>query len=182
MTLGEKIQKHRKEKSMSQEELAALLGVSRQAVSKWELNDTIPDTENVIQLGKILEVSLDYLLKPERETPDEGGDTVTAGNVTAGSFQAYDPSGSGTCGTGGQTKNSMCGNGDRENPGRPKKRRWGLIGWVIYLVALIIFLVVMLEKSSFAVGVMYGINITVLAVFVYIVWLLIKALKKYIQK
>lgn len=48
MTLGEKIQKHRKEKSMSQEELAALLGVSRQAVSKWELNDTIPDTENVI--------------------------------------------------------------------------------------------------------------------------------------
>lgn len=154
MTLGEKIQKHRKEKSMSQEELAALLGVSRQAVSKWELNDTIPDTENVIQLGKILEVSLDYLLKPERETPDEGGDT----------------------------KNSMCGNGDRENPGRPKKRRWGLIGWVIYLVALIIFLVVMLEKSSFAVGVMYGINITVLAVFVYIVWLLIKALKKYIQK
>ena len=61
MTLGEKIQKHRKEKRMSQEDLAALLGVSRQAVSKWELNDTIPDTENVIQLGRILGVSLDYL-------------------------------------------------------------------------------------------------------------------------
>lgn len=73
MTLGEKIQKHRKEKRMSQENLAALLGVSRQAVSKWELNDTIPDTENVIQLGRILGVSLDYLLIPERESHDECG-------------------------------------------------------------------------------------------------------------
>lgn len=53
MTLGEKIQKHRKEKRMSQEDLAALLGGSRQAVSKWKLNDTIPDTENVIQLGHL---------------------------------------------------------------------------------------------------------------------------------
>ena len=75
MTLGEKIQKHRKEKRMSQEDLAALLGVSRQAVSKWELNDTIPDTENVIQLGRILGVSLDYLLIPERESHDECGKT-----------------------------------------------------------------------------------------------------------
>ena len=43
MTIGEKIQRCRKAQRMSQEELAGRLGVSRQAVSKWELNESIPD-------------------------------------------------------------------------------------------------------------------------------------------
>lgn len=146
MTLGEKIQKYRKERRMSQEDLAALLGVSRQAVSKWELNDTIPDTENVIQLGRILGVSLDYLLTPERESHDE------------------------------------CGKVGPEKPDRPGKRGRALVGWGIYLAVVMIFLVMMWWNSSFGVGVANAVNITVLAVFVYIVWLLIKALKKYIQK
>ena len=146
MTLGEKIQKHRKEKRMSQEDLAALLGVSRQAVSKWELNDTIPDTENVIQLGRILGVSLDYLLIPERESHDE------------------------------------CGKAGPEKPDRPGKRGRALAGWGIYLALVMIFLVIMWWNSSFGVVLANAVNITVLAVFVYIVRLLIKALKKYIQK
>lgn len=62
MRLGEKIQTLRKQKGMSQEQLASKITVSRQAVSKWELNETIPDIENLIQLSKILESSLDYLL------------------------------------------------------------------------------------------------------------------------
>ena len=70
MTIGEKIQRCRKGQKMSQEELAGKLGVSRQAVSKWELNESIPDTENVIELGKIFGVSLDYLLKEDIEDPD----------------------------------------------------------------------------------------------------------------
>ena len=45
MKFGEKLQKLRKQSGLSQEQLAARLTVSRQAVSKWELDDTMPDTE-----------------------------------------------------------------------------------------------------------------------------------------
>lgn len=65
MTLGEKLQRLRKQGGMSQEELAGRLGVSRQAVSKWELNEAMPDTENVVQLGRLFGVSCDYLLRDE---------------------------------------------------------------------------------------------------------------------
>ena len=67
MTIGEKIQRCRKVQKMSQEELAGRLGVSRQAVSKWELNESIPDVQNVVELGRIFGVSLDYLLRVEIE-------------------------------------------------------------------------------------------------------------------
>ena len=60
--LGEKIQRLRKARGMSQEELSAQLTVSRQAISKWELGESVPDTENVVQLSKIFNVSTDYLL------------------------------------------------------------------------------------------------------------------------
>ena len=61
--LGEKIQRLRKEKGISQEELAAQLSVSRQAVSKWELGESMPDTENVVRLSNLFEVTTDFLLK-----------------------------------------------------------------------------------------------------------------------
>lgn len=68
MMLGEKIHQLRKGKSMSQEELASQLTVSRQAISKWELGESVPDTENVVQLSKIFSVSTDYLLNDEYES------------------------------------------------------------------------------------------------------------------
>lgn len=71
MTLGEKLQQLRKAQKMSQEELASKITVSRQAVSKWELNEAIPDTENIIQLSKILGVSIDFLLNDEIESVKE---------------------------------------------------------------------------------------------------------------
>lgn len=67
MTLGQKLQLLRKEKGFSQEKLAAELDVSRQAVSKWELDITLPETENLIKIGNIFDVSYDYLLKNEQE-------------------------------------------------------------------------------------------------------------------
>lgn len=70
MKLGEKLQQLRKKSGLSQEQLAAQLTVSRQAVSKWELDETMPDTENVIQLSRIFGVSCDYLLRDEIE--DQG--------------------------------------------------------------------------------------------------------------
>lgn len=65
MTFGEKIQKLRKEAGMSQEELSHQLGVSRQAISKWERDNGYPETEKIVRMSKIFHVSLDYLLNEE---------------------------------------------------------------------------------------------------------------------
>ncbi|MBO4540436.1 MAG: helix-turn-helix transcriptional regulator, partial [Bacilli bacterium] len=56
----------RKQSGLSQEELAAKLGLSRQAVSKWERAEASPDTDNLICLAKIYGVSLDDLLNTEQ--------------------------------------------------------------------------------------------------------------------
>ena len=63
MTLGEKIQALRKQSGMSQEQLAERITISRQAISRWELNESIPDADNIVQLSHIFGVSTDYLLK-----------------------------------------------------------------------------------------------------------------------
>lgn len=65
MTLGEKIQQLRKTIDLSQEQLAEQLNVSRQAVSKWELGESLPDINKIIQLSKLFQVSTDYLLHDE---------------------------------------------------------------------------------------------------------------------
>lgn len=59
----------RKEKGFSQEQLAEKIGVSRQAVSKWERSEASPDTDNLIMLARLYEVSLDELLRTEDEIP-----------------------------------------------------------------------------------------------------------------
>lgn len=65
MTFGSKIQKLRKEKGLSQDALAELLCVSRQAISKWELGEAMPDISNAIQLSQFFHVSLDFLMNDE---------------------------------------------------------------------------------------------------------------------
>lgn len=62
MTLGKKIMVLRKKAGLSQEQLAEKLGVSRQAVTKWESNDTIPDTTNMRQLADLFGTSVDQLM------------------------------------------------------------------------------------------------------------------------
>ena len=62
MTLGEKIAKQRKELNYTQEQLADILGVSRQSISKWEANNGLPDVDNLKALAQLLNVSVDYLL------------------------------------------------------------------------------------------------------------------------
>ena len=61
MNIGERITALRKEKSISQSELAKRLNVSRQAVSKWEQGVSSPDTERLIQLAEILGTEVEYL-------------------------------------------------------------------------------------------------------------------------
>lgn len=61
----------RRSKGFSQEGLARKLGLSRQAVSKWERAESSPDTENLISLAKLYGVSLDELLNPSDEIEDD---------------------------------------------------------------------------------------------------------------
>ncbi|MGN0561814.1 MAG: helix-turn-helix domain-containing protein [Candidatus Fimenecus sp.] len=79
MTLGDKLSKLRKENQYTQEQLADILGVSRQSVSKWESDIAYPETEKLIQLSELFHCSLDYLLKDtteQNETPQPvRGDT-----------------------------------------------------------------------------------------------------------
>ena len=66
MTVGEKLAEMRKERAISQEKLAEMLGVSRQAVTKWENGRSNPDTENLIRLAGIFGISLDELCGNEK--------------------------------------------------------------------------------------------------------------------
>ncbi len=59
----------RKKNGLSQEQLAEKIGVSRQAVSKWERSEASPDTDNLIMLARLYNVSLDELLKTEEDIP-----------------------------------------------------------------------------------------------------------------
>lgn len=78
MTMADRIQSLRKAKGISQEELADRIGVSRQAISKWESEQSSPDLEKIILLSNYFEVTTDYLLKgiemqsafPEKTKPD----------------------------------------------------------------------------------------------------------------
>ena len=63
MTIADRIQSLRKAKGMSQEELADAIGVSRQAVSKWESEQTTPDLDKIVVMSDVFEVTTDYLLK-----------------------------------------------------------------------------------------------------------------------
>lgn len=65
MTLGEKIAKQRKELNYTQEQLADILGVSRQSISKWEANIAYPETAKLIEMGKMFDCSMDYLLNED---------------------------------------------------------------------------------------------------------------------
>lgn len=71
MTLADRIQRLRKAKGISQEELADQIGVSRQAVSKWESGQSSPDLEKVILLSEFFDVATDYLLKGMEPLPKE---------------------------------------------------------------------------------------------------------------
>ena len=65
MTTGEKLQKLRKENNYTQEELAEIMNVSRQSISKWESDIAFPETEKLIALSKLYHCSIDYLLNSE---------------------------------------------------------------------------------------------------------------------
>ncbi len=95
MILADKIIDLRKKNGLSQEELAAQLGVSRQAVSKWEGAQAVPDIARILEMAKLFSVSIDYLLKDEMETmnpaePAEAADSdVSLRHVSMEEANAY---------------------------------------------------------------------------------------------
>ena len=70
MTVGQKIVKLRTSKGLSQEELAETLGVSRQSVSKWEIDQTLPQIEKIILMAKKFGVTTDELLIDCMDIPE----------------------------------------------------------------------------------------------------------------
>ena len=68
MQVGKQIQHYRKEKNLSQDDLAEIIFVSRQSISNWERGATYPDIQNLLLLSKVFEVSLDKLVKGDLET------------------------------------------------------------------------------------------------------------------
>lgn len=70
MTFGEKIQKLRKQQGLSQEALAEKVTVTRQTISKWELDQSTPDLEFIARLSSIFGVSADYLIREELVEPN----------------------------------------------------------------------------------------------------------------
>ena len=71
MSFGENVKLIRKERGITQEQLAEMLDVSRQAVSKWESGDGYPETEKLILLSQKLNVSIDYLVNEQSNMEKE---------------------------------------------------------------------------------------------------------------
>ena len=77
MTLGERIKELRQNARLSQEKTAELVGVSRQAVTKWEANQTAPSTENLFKLAEVFGTTVDLLISSD-ETPRSTAEQVYA--------------------------------------------------------------------------------------------------------
>ena len=80
MNIADRIQRLRKTKGMSQEELADRVGVSRQAVSKWESGQSMPDMDKIVVMSDYFEVTTDYLLKGKEpiETVQKNGEVLAS--------------------------------------------------------------------------------------------------------
>lgn len=92
MSFAENLKIVRKEQNISQEHLAEMLEVSRQAVSKWESGNGYPETEKLLLLSKRLNISLDYLLLDKNHMQEDdkhkskNNITVTTGKISICSF------------------------------------------------------------------------------------------------
>ena len=91
MTFADNLVRLRREKGFSQEQLADLMDVSRQAVSKWEAGQTMPDLPKLVALADLFGTSLDALVRPEAVVETKPGGTVQVALRWAGSLWAAWP-------------------------------------------------------------------------------------------
>lgn len=91
MSFGQNIQFLRKmHKGMTQEELAEKMGVSRQTVSKWELDSTYPEMDKVIALCKLFSCSMDKLVREDISMINEAYSNIRVKEVDSFSFVKYE--------------------------------------------------------------------------------------------
>ena len=83
MSLGENIIRLRGEKNLSQEKLAAALGVSRQAISKWETDASVPELDKLLAMSELFGVTLDALVRGEAVQEEKEAEEKTAAAETA---------------------------------------------------------------------------------------------------
>jgi len=81
MKLADRILELRKQKGISQEALADILGVSRQAISKWESEQSTPELDKIVLMSDFFEVSTDYLLKGIEPASEDNGKSRRIGNA-----------------------------------------------------------------------------------------------------
>lgn len=70
MDFGDRLKQIRMNQGLSQEQLAEKIGVSRQAITKWETNRGLPDVENMVILAEIFKITLDELILQEKQTQE----------------------------------------------------------------------------------------------------------------
>lgn len=123
--IADRLQKFRKQNGYSQEELADMLNVSRQAVSKWECGESSPDTENLIALAKIYNVTIDQLI-----------------NGNSATYNKEDTNGVTTASSQSQNTNNTNGKVEDEysNLSAKQKLILSIVGGSSALVATIIYL------------------------------------------
>lgn len=95
MTLGEKIYRLRTEQGLSQETFGEKLGVSRQSVSKWETDQSVPELDKVVAISELFGISTDYLLKETQASPETSENPRSATENLYGSAETETPSGNG---------------------------------------------------------------------------------------
>nr|WP_206106901.1 helix-turn-helix transcriptional regulator [Paenibacillus timonensis] len=86
MDFAEKLQNYRRQKGMSQENLAEAIGVSRQAVSKWESGQSYPETDKMIALCELFQVSMDHLV---RNMPEENQELLKGTSSSAAPYRYH---------------------------------------------------------------------------------------------
>ena len=88
MDFGDKLKQYRLKEGLSQEQLAEKIGVSRQAITKWETKRGLPDVENMIILAELFKLTLDELVLEEVKKQEEKPTPSAAPRRTAGNVRA----------------------------------------------------------------------------------------------
>lgn len=127
MTVNQRIAQKRKELGLSQEALGEALGVSRQAIYKWESGATLPEIEKLIALSRIFSVSVGWLLGVEEESSaaaaDSGQGDEASGELTEAQLKMVE---------------EIVQRYQEALPAPPKRRRWPFVLAVIVLIAVFV--------------------------------------------
>ncbi|WP_130863309.1 helix-turn-helix domain-containing protein [Bacilliculturomica massiliensis] len=140
MSLGENISRQRREKNMSQGDLAGALDVSRQSVSRWETDGAVPELDKLIKLSDIFGVTLDELVKGEKpghlpETAEKNAPEHVQKIVTVD-----------------ETTNKLENASDREHGFPPRK----IVGTILLCTGLLVVLLLVFLSGSPILSLLYA--------------------------